>query len=201
MDGYRRPRAQYSKQIFCMGQPLIDIDTYCEVSDVDFAERFVLGAAIDGLWLVVIMAAIEEVTWPAPPAAADETPDGWASPSYFIGDTPIALRRFRMVFEPAQPGPMKRRVLASSHETQWEGALARGTAPWHFNASGRRAVAHLPPATSDHFKRGAGLLGLPQAHRQTRAHRPAAGGPQDRRARNRSARAHRSFARPLSGEP
>lgn len=164
VDGYRRPRAQYGKQIFCMGQPIIDVDTYCEVSDADFAERYVLGAAIDGLWLMVVLGEIGEVTWPPPPAAAAETPDGWASPSYFVGDVPVALRRFRMVFDPAQPGPMKRRVLANSHETLWEGALARGTAPWHFDATGRRAVAHLPPAASDHFKRGADWVRPSPAH-------------------------------------
>ncbi|MGH8079522.1 MAG: hypothetical protein ACREP7_03030, partial [Lysobacter sp.] len=154
VDGYRRPLAQFGKQVFAMGQPLIDIDSYCTASDVDFDERYVMGAAIDGAWLLLILGQLTDVSWPPPPAAATTTPDGWASPSYFTESVPLALRRFRMVIDPGLPGPMKRRVLASSHETLWTASVARGAAPWHFNKAATRAVAHMPPASAQHTKRG-----------------------------------------------
>jgi len=154
IDGYRRPLAQYGRWVFCLGQVLLDVDRYCEVSKVDFAQRSVLGAAFDGRWLVVVLAALSEVTWPPAPPLASAHPDGWASPSYDMGDVPLALRRFEMVIDPAAQGPMKRRVLAGSHQTLWEGTEPRATAPWHFDPTGRVAVSHIPPGSAQTVRRG-----------------------------------------------
>ena len=164
VDGYRRPLAQYGRWVFCLGQVLLDVDRYCEASEVDFAEGFVMGAAFDGRWLVVIMAALAEVSWPPAPAQATQHPDGWASPSYFMGEVPLALRRFEMVIDPAVPGPMKRRVLARSHETLWDGAQARASAPWHFDPTGRIAVTHVPPASAQTVQQGEVWSRPSQAH-------------------------------------
>lgn len=154
VDGYRRPLAQYGRWVFCLGQVLLDVDRYCEASDIDFPQRSVLGAAFDGRWLMVVMAGLSEVTWPPAPSQASFHPDGWASPSYFMGDVPLALRRFEMVIDSTMTGPMKRRVLAGSHQTLWEGVEPRATTPWHFDAAGRVAVSHVPPLSAQTVKRG-----------------------------------------------
>lgn len=154
VDGYRRPLAQYGRWVFGLGQVLLDVDHYCEASDVDFPQRSVMGAAFDGRWLMVITATLSEVSWPPAPPLAEQHPDGWASPSYFMGDVPLALRRFEMVIDPSVLGPMKRRVVARSHETLWEGVEARATVPWHFDAAGRVAVAHVPPSSAQTVQQG-----------------------------------------------
>ncbi|MGO1000761.1 hypothetical protein [Lysobacter sp. CA196] len=164
VDGCRRPLAQYGRWVFCLGQPLLDLDAYCLASEVDFPERTVLGAAFDGRWLMVVLAALSEVSWPAAPEAATAHPDGWASPSYFMGDVPLALRRFEMVIDPALPGPMKRRVLARSHQTLWEGVEPRATAPWHFDTEGRVAVSHVPPSSAQTVRRGEDWTRPSEAH-------------------------------------
>ncbi|WP_394539902.1 hypothetical protein PRJ39_04670 [Lysobacter enzymogenes] len=164
VDGYRRPLAQYGRWVFCLGQVLLDVDRYCEISQIDFPQRSVLGAAFDGRGLVVVLAALSEVTWAAAPPLASARPDGWASPSYYMGEVPLALRRFEMVIDPAAPGPMKRHVLAGSHQTLWEGALPRATAPWHFDPAGRVAVSHVPPNSAQTVQRGEEWLRPDAAH-------------------------------------
>jgi len=154
VDGYRRPLAQYGRWVFCLGQVLLDVDRYCEASKIDFPQRTVMGAAFDGRWLMVVLASLSEVNWPAAPPLANAHPDGWASPAYFLGEVPLALRRFEMVIDPAASGPMKRRVLPGSHQTLWEGAESRATAPWHFDATGRVAVSHVPPGSAQTVRRG-----------------------------------------------
>lgn len=158
-DDWRQPRAQYGKHVFNLGQILLDVDAYCTASDEDFAERYVMGASKVGASLYVVMAALPEaVSWPPPPASATQSPDAWSAPSYPITDIPLVLRRFSVTTSPAKPGPMKYGIAAHSHEDLWSGTVPRAASPWHFDAAGKSAVTHVPPASSQIIERGTDVV-------------------------------------------
>lgn len=152
-DGYRQPEAQYGRHVFHLGQVLLDVDQYCIDSDVDFDERYILGAAKVGLSLYVMHAALEPVTYTVPPSAT-QAPDGYASPAYPTGAVALVLRRYGLTIDTVTTDPMRYRVASGSHEDLWSDAVVGGAAPWTFNVTGDAAVTHLTPLLHAMFQQG-----------------------------------------------
>lgn len=151
-DDWRLPRAQYGKYVFCLGRILLDVDAYANSLDEPFGERYVLGAARDGMSLLVVMADLPAEIPSNPPASPSAEPDGWSTPSYPTADIPVAVRRFTLTWNPAEPHPMKYGV--GGHEDVWAGMVPRGCAPWFFDAEATTAVTYLPPESAEFTMRG-----------------------------------------------
>lgn len=133
-DLYRKPDAQYGRWVFLNGAILLDIDAYCTASEVDFAERLVLGAALVGDKLFVMQADIAEF------AALDlgtDYPDSrktWVSAPYPPGDTALRLMRYRVEANPNPTGSSdKYRVAPGSGDTLWTHSGRGWVNPFVFN--------------------------------------------------------------------
>lgn len=162
-DVWRQPRAQYGKHVFQLGRIVLDVDAYCTASEVDLAERWVLGAGRRGAMLYVVMAALPPfVTWPTPPTAAEFGPDAWSTPLHPEGAIPVVLRRFVLASQ-AGSQPARLVAVAGTHHDLWSGTIDRAVSPFHFDAKCERAVAHLPAAQSRMYFRGLGNLVRPSA--------------------------------------
>lgn len=137
-DAYVQPRAIYGKQVFLLGQVLLDMDQYVLDLEADpFPERYVMGAGLRGSNELLVMLADLPVAVPEPPDSGPETvvvPPPWP-----LDDVPLRLVRFnlRRRTDPQQEEFMT--VIVGEHETLWSDVMARGVQPWFFNASGTEA--------------------------------------------------------------
>lgn len=165
-DVWRQPRAQYGKHVFHFGRVLLDVDAYVLAAEPEWAERWVLGAAIRGSRLYVVMADLPAtVTWPTPPASAAFGPDAWSTPLYPITAIPIALRSFQLAMDDSATPP-RPFVVGGSDRTLWADVRTSAAAPWHFDEKGERAVCHMPPVEPRMYFRGLGNLIRPSATHQ-----------------------------------
>lgn len=163
VDPYIQPRAQYGKQVFLLGQVLLDIEAYIAASDPlpAFAERYVMGAALDGLDLIVVLADLPVETTPsgAAPANTISVPSPWS-----LAEVPTTICRFRVVLSDQQVAA-RMRISPGSRHVMWSGSTPRGTAPWFFNESATRAVClGLPESCAAMFSSdlpAPGLAGAP----------------------------------------
>ena len=166
VDPYVQPRAQFGKFVFLLGQVLLDVDAYIAASDPlpEFAERYVLGAALDGLDLIVVLADLPVESTPAGtvPGNTIIVPSPWT-----LESVPTTICRFSVTLADQIDPAGRMRVAPGSRVVMWSGDIARGSAPWFFNASVSRAVClGLPEsctATYSVFSPEPGLVGAPSA--------------------------------------
>lgn len=145
VDPFVQVRTQYGKQVFMLGQVLLDVDQYIEDSDPDlpFSARYVMGAALDGLDLYVVHADLPVGTTSTAPV-----PGGtyMTDPYYPTAPIPHEVCRYRLIPDPDHP--TFRKVLSRSREVLWEGGLRTGAMPWFFNPQATRAHCFSVPAGS-----------------------------------------------------
>lgn len=142
-DRWRQPSAQYGRFVFLLGQVLLDVDAYCAAADVDFSERLVLGAALDGASLLVVQAAIDDI-------GIDSVPIGRAGDVFLsrpYSDSAIALRlvRYQLLVDETEPQPLRLFVDVGSHQTLWTGSGEGWLSPWFFNQEATIAESFALP--------------------------------------------------------
>ncbi|MGH8026000.1 MAG: hypothetical protein ACREO0_04645 [Pseudoxanthomonas sp.] len=142
-DPFVQPTAQYGRKVFYLGQVLLDMDTYIEESDEDtaFAERYVLGAALRGRSLYVVAADMPFFNTPDPPP---EYPNrfGFVTDPAPDFDSNVALFKFTLLVDPAEPVPSQATVAANSREVLWSAVLPKMFQPWFFNESATECVCY-----------------------------------------------------------
>lgn len=137
-DAYVQPRAIYGKQVFLLGQVLLDTDQYeLDLEASLFPERYVMGAGLRGTNELLVMLADLPVAVAEPPDTGSGTvvvPPPWPT-----GDVSLRLVRFRLArrTDPEQTEFMK--VVVGEHLTLWSGVLPCGVHPWFFNQEGTEA--------------------------------------------------------------
>lgn len=150
-DRWRQPSAQYGRFVFLLGQVLLDIDAYCEASEVDIVERKVLGAALNGGWLYVVQALMAEQADP-PVAPTGRAGDVFMTPPYPSVAVGHRLVRYRIAIAAEQPVSSRYSVITGSHESLWSGANTGWVNPWFFNPDASVAETFTMPETA-HIRR------------------------------------------------
>lgn len=143
-DRWRQPSAQYGRYVFLLGQTLLDVDAYCTAAGIDFDERLVLGAALDGSSLLVMQAEIDDV----PPDAIPVGRGGDVYLSRPYPNQPVALRlvRYGLLVDQNEPEPLRLFVSTGSHETLWAGSGVGWINPWVFNPAANVAETFAMPS-------------------------------------------------------
>lgn len=143
LDAYVNTDRIYGRQVFCLGQTILDTDEYAEASpEQDHPRRYVLGAGIhkgSGLHLVVVQAtAGEGFTDPTPiPQQSMRLSD----PMVYHEDLRISVYSYRLEVEPDVAGVQRYRVVPGSRIER--AFLNNGyREPWFFNADCSQAVLH-----------------------------------------------------------
>jgi hypothetical protein len=142
-DRWRQPSEQYGRFVFLMGQILLDIDEYCTAADVDFAERLVLGAALDGTSLLVMQADMPDL--PAPAVPVGRPGDVYLTPPCPVDDVALRLVRYPLLIDPSEPPTQRVFLAVGDHETLWTGSGAGWVNPWSFDSEGERAETFAMP--------------------------------------------------------
>ncbi|MGH8073637.1 MAG: hypothetical protein ACREO4_06140 [Lysobacter sp.] len=141
-DPYVKPRTQYGKHVFMLGQVLLDVEQYITDSDPDpaFDARWVMGAALRGTTeLVVVHAVLPEPVWPTGTAPEG---DHHMSMPWPVEDTVLEVCRYALA--PTAEAPFVR-VLAGSREVLATTSVRNALNPWFFNASVSEAVSFALP--------------------------------------------------------
>lgn len=145
-DPYVQPRSQFGKQVFCLGQVLLDVDAYDAASEDVLAEKWVMGAALRRIagqrWLYVVHAELPVVPTPTDTVPANTT---YFSANLAQGAIPLRLCRYRLSLD-VEDDAMKLRVVTDSRESLWNASVDRATQPWFFAPSGEQAFSMAPPA-------------------------------------------------------
>lgn len=144
-DPYTQPRAQYGKFVFAAGEPLLDVDQYIIDSDPEpeFAARWVMGAALSGLFLIVVHAELPIGTTPdgAIPANTSEI-----SPPWPRGPINVEVCRYSLIADADRQ--FGSRVVPRSRVVLTSAALDDVFNPWFFSASGEKAITQAMPANT-----------------------------------------------------
>lgn len=169
LDAYVQPRSQYGTKVFILGQVLLDADQYMADSDEEFAERWVLGAALSpaldtlyvvhadlpvGVTLTGNAPARTVMTFspfPVPPeedTGSGTCPIATAICSYSLGPTGSASAPGRAVV------PGSRKVLAYQ-------IIERAINPWFFNWRASEAVSVAFPESTAVIAQGRNRLWTP----------------------------------------
>ncbi len=131
-EPYIQPAAQYGRKVFLLGSVLFDAEQYIADSGMpSFAQQFVLGAAMRGLWLYVVQTDIPNFTTPDPapyPAAL-----GFVTPAFPEFESDVVLARYALLVDPSKPVATRLSVVPGSREVLWGAAMRRMWAPWFFN--------------------------------------------------------------------
>lgn len=143
-DRWRQPSAQYGRFVFLLGQVLLDIDEYCTAADVDFAERLVLGAALDGNSLLVMQAKIDDVSPAGIPIGRPG--DVFLSAPYPVDAVSLSLVRYGLLVDDGQPEPLRLFIDVGSHQTLWAGSGVGWVNPWVFNDTAETAESPAMPS-------------------------------------------------------
>lgn len=142
-DRWRQPSAQYGRFVFMLGQILLDIDAYCAAASVDFSERLVLGAALDGTSLLVMQADMPDL--PAPSVPVGRPGDVYVTPPCPIDEVALRLVRYPLLLDMDEPPTQRVFVATGEHVTLWVGTGIGWVNPWFFNADGTRAESFAMP--------------------------------------------------------
>lgn len=142
-DRWRQPSAQYGRFVFMLGQILLDIDAYCAASSHDFAERLVLGAALDGTSLLVMQADMPDL--PAPSVPVGRPGDVYVTPPCPVDEVALRLVRYPLLLDLTEPPTQRVFVATGEHVTLWVGTGIGWVNPWFFNADGTRAESFAMP--------------------------------------------------------
>lgn len=145
-DTYRKPTAQYGRWVFLNGAILLDIDAYCTDSEVDFAERLVLGAALVGQHLFVMQAHINDFAALNVPVDYPDNRKTWVSEPYPPGDTTLRLVRYRIEKNPNPTGSNDLyRVIPGSGDTFWTHTGRGWVNPFVFNPTATACESFAMP--------------------------------------------------------
>lgn len=139
-DAYVQPRSIYGKQVFFLGQLLLDIDQYEQDMEASFfAERYVMGAGLRGTGELLVLLADLPVATPEPPDTGPDTvvvPPPWPT-----REISLRLVRFNLArrTDPSQTEFLT--VQVGEHLSLWSDVMACGVQPWFFNQSGSQAAS------------------------------------------------------------
>lgn len=163
-DPYAQPRTQFGKFVFMLGHVLLDVDQYIIDSDPDspFAERWVMGAALDGLThLLVVHADLPVFTTP-PETVPPDTVVAYMPVSRVLTpyNTPLTLCRYEIARDTIVP--TKFSVTPQSREVIATFTLDTAFNPWFFNESATSAVSVLPPSNVFLVGSGTTVVQAPQ---------------------------------------
>lgn len=153
VDPYVQVRQQYGKQVFMLGQQLLDVQTYDTDNGDGTAAQYVMGAAIEAMHLYVMQADLPEGTTTTEPQEAHVT---LVDPYYPVTDIPHRLCRYSIAPDINNPGFM--RVINGSRVVLWSQSLRTGGMPWFFDREAGRARCHGVPG-------GTGIGGIDLAVR------------------------------------
>lgn len=137
VDPYVQVRQQYGKQVFMLGQQLLDVQTYDTDNGDGTAAQYVMGAAIEAMHLYVMQADLPEGTTTTAPQEAHVT---LVDPYYPVTDIPHRLCRYSIAPDINNPGFM--RVINGSRVVLWSQSLRTGGMPWFFDREAGRARCH-----------------------------------------------------------
>lgn len=153
LDPHVQPRRQYGTFVFALGQVVLDVDDYMAESQENFAERWVLGAALASQQeLLVIHAALVDGVTDETPAPLDTSEISTPWPA---GPVSIAVCRYLLALD--EHGFAK--AIAGSRTVLWTGELAGALNPWFFNERADAAVCvGLPEAVLLRRHKGATTL-------------------------------------------
>ncbi|HEY1034564.1 MAG TPA: hypothetical protein VGE09_06245 [Pseudoxanthomonas sp.] len=153
-DAYVQPSAQFGKQVFMLGEPVLDTEAYATDSDEQEhgPDRYILGAAlkaIDGAtWLYTVQS--EAVTEPTPGGEIYVASFATACCPYARQDSAGGMYRYAVLKETDEAGVTRYVVTPNSRELLAD--LADNHAePWFFNQS--CSVAHCYVLPSDGWYR------------------------------------------------
>lgn len=141
VDPYVQVRQQYGRQVFMLGQVLLDVPTYDTDSVDTITARYVMGAAIDGTHLYVMQAELPEGATTTASQAAGTT---LVDPYYPVGAIAHRLCRYTLVPDTEHLGFM--RVVAGSRAVLWSDTLRTGGMPWFFDRDAAQARCYGIPA-------------------------------------------------------